>query len=289
MSKSVLVTGASSGIGKAIALHQARLGNVVFATMRNLDDGRALVDTAARESLSLSVLPLDVTNDASVASACAAAIETTGHLDILVNNAGISPIGSVEGSLEVAKHCFETNYFGMLRTISAVLPSMRARKSGIIVNVSSVTGVLANGGSGAYAASKHAVEAMSESLAIETIALGIRVIILQPGFIATRIFEKAQVGDPPSGPYEIPIRRMRLMYTDPQGIARPALEVAEALQAAIDDASPKLRCKAGSASVYIDTRRRIPDEVWVGTGQILDDAEWLTKTREMFVMHRSNS
>lgn len=284
MAKVVLVTGTSSGIGEAIALQQARAGNTVFATMRTPDTSGDGLRAAAATGLDIRVLQLDVTNDESVTNAIHEALAQTGRIDVLVNNAGISPIGCVEGSLEEAKHAFDTNYFGMLRTIAAVLPSMRQQGSGVIVNVSSVTGVLANAGSGSYAASKHAVEAMSESLAIETMSHGIRVIILQPGFIATRIFEKAQRGAPPSGPYETHVRRMRAMYTDPQNIAQPPSVVAEALQAALDDPEPKLRYKAGSAKIYIEGRRRLSDEQWIGTGRFLDDAEWFVETRKMFVV-----
>jgi NAD(P)-dependent dehydrogenase (short-subunit alcohol dehydrogenase family) len=271
-----LITGCSSGIGEALALHRARLGDTVFATMRNVEAGGALKKLADDEKLDLRLLKLDVTDDDSVSSAIKDALEQAGHIDVLVNNAGISTIQSVEGSLAAARETFEINYFGMLRTITAVLPSMRERHSGTIINVSSVTGVVANAGSGAYAASKHAVEAMSQSLALEVNCLGIRVIILQPGFIATPIFPKAQGGEPPSGPYAKHIRRGRLIYSDPGKRAMPASIVAEIVSDALTDPQPKLRYQAGSAKALIQGRLRTPDEEWLTLGLVDDanDEEW---------------
>lgn len=274
--KSVLITGSSSGIGKAIALHQAQLGNTVFATMRNTADGGELQQAAEQEGLDLRVLQLDLTDDQSVSGCISNALEQAGQIDVLINNAGISTIEAVEGSLEAARSVFEVNYFGMLRTIAAVLPSMRARRRGVIMNVSSVTGVAANGGSGAYAASKHAIEAMSESLAIETVEHGIRVIILQPGFIATPIFPKAHIPypEPPTGPYAKHLRRGLMVYSDPMNLAAPPRAVAEVVQEALVDPEPKLRYQAGSAKKFIDGRRAARDEDWVRLGLVEDDQEW---------------
>ncbi|PRQ09058.1 Cyclopentanol dehydrogenase [Enhygromyxa salina] len=267
----VFITGTSSGIGEALALHRARLGDTVFATMRNLDAGSTLEKIAAEENLDLRLLALDLTDDESVTRAVSDALDQTGHIDVLINNAGISTIQTVEGSLAAARETFEVNYFGMLKTITAVLPSMRERRSGTIINVSSVTGVVANAGSGAYAASKHAIEAMSESLALEVISLGIRVIILEPGFIATPIFPKAQGGEPPSGPYAKHIRRGRLIYSDPAKRAMPAVTVAEVVAGALTDPEPKLRYYAGSAKPLMHGRRRTSDEEWLSLGQVADD------------------
>ncbi|WP_181233201.1 SDR family oxidoreductase [Enhygromyxa salina] len=267
----MFITGTSSGIGEALALHRARLGDTVFATMRNLDAGSTLEKIAAEENLDLRLLALDLTDDESVTRAVSDALDQTGHIDVLINNAGISTIQTVEGSLAAARETFEVNYFGMLKTITAVLPSMRERRSGTIINVSSVTGVVANAGSGAYAASKHAIEAMSESLALEVISLGIRVIILEPGFIATPIFPKAQGGEPPSGPYAKHIRRGRLIYSDPAKRAMPAVTVAEVVAGALTDPEPKLRYYAGSAKPLMHGRRRTSDEEWLSLGQVADD------------------
>lgn len=271
----ILVTGASSGIGEAISLHRARLGDTVFATMRNTA-ASSLPKIAEEEELDIRLLTLDVTDDVSVTSAITEALAQTGHIDVLVNNAGISTIESVEGSLESARKLFDINYFGMLRTITAVLPSMRERHSGTIINVSSVAGFVANAGSGAYAASKHAVEAMSQSLALEVISLGIRVIILEPGFISTPIFPKAQRAEPPSGPYAKHIRRGRLVYSDPANRAAPVSVVAEVVSAALADPQPKMRYQAGSAKALIQGRLRTPDEEWLLLGAVPDEAddEW---------------
>jgi NAD(P)-dependent dehydrogenase (short-subunit alcohol dehydrogenase family) len=269
----ILITGARSGIGEAIALHQARAGDIVFATTRS-GPGVGLHQIAQQENLDIRHLQLDVTDDESVQAAITQALKQTGHIDVLVNNAGISTIESVEGSLEAAKQIFEVNYFGMLRTISAILPSMRERGSGTIINVSSVAGFVANAGSGAYAASKHAIEGMSQSLALEVIGLGIRVIILEPGYIATPIFQKAQRPEPPSGPYAKHIRRGRVVYSDPAKRAAPPSVVAEVVAAALADPEPQLRYYAGSAKPLITGRQRTSDEDWVKLGLIESDEDW---------------
>jgi NAD(P)-dependent dehydrogenase (short-subunit alcohol dehydrogenase family) len=278
-----LITGCSSGIGEALALHRARLGDTVFATMRNLEAGGNLKKIAEDEKIDLRLLQLDVTVDDSVTNAIKAALDQTGHIDVLVNNAGISTIQSVEGSLAAARETFEINYFGMLKTITAVLPSMRERRSGTIINVSSVSGTVSTAGSGAYAASKHAVEALSQALALEVISLGIRVIVLQPGFIATKIFGKALAGELPAGPYAKHIRRCRLVYSDPGKRAMPTSIVTDTVAAALDDPQPKLRYPSGSAKALIQGRLRTPDEEWLRLGLVEDDKddEWaamVTKT-----------
>ena len=146
----VFVTGSSTGIGEAIALHFARLGDTVYATMRTPDkSGETLRAAAEVEELDLTLLALDVNDDHSVARAIGAAMERSGRIDVLVNNAGLGNLASVEGvSMEDVKAVFETNVFGPLRTIQAVLPAMRERRSGTIVNITSISGRLVSGGHG---------------------------------------------------------------------------------------------------------------------------------------------
>ncbi len=159
--KVTLITGTSSGIGQATALHLARQGYVVFATMRNPErDAAPLTQAATREGLKLDVLPLDVT----MAEACAATvlhiIEKAGRLDILINNAGIGGGGPLEQVSEgQLRLIFETNFFGAMRLMRLVLPTMRQANTGAIVNVSSIMGRLARAGASAYAGSKFALEA----------------------------------------------------------------------------------------------------------------------------------
>ena len=187
-----LVTGTSTGIGLATALHLARHGHQVVATMRNLAKATPLQDTARAEKLPLIVRELDVTRPDSIDRAVAATLEREGPIDVLVNNAGIGGATPLELTPE-AEHraMFETNYWGAIRMIQAVLPSMRERRTGCIVNVTSIAGRVATPNQIAYSASKHALAAASEALAHEVAAFGIRVAIIEPGVVQTAIFENS--------------------------------------------------------------------------------------------------
>ena len=189
--KSVLVTGTSSGFGRLGAEHYARLGARVFATMRGLPRPEAdeLRDLAKRDSLDLHVLTLDVLSEEQVNKAVAEAMRINGGpLDVLVNNAGINIHGPVEvQDMEATHLSFDTNVYGYQRTIRAVLPAMRGRKSGLIVNVSSQVGRVVSPNGGIYSATKFAVESMSEQLAYELVPHGIDVAIIQPGGFPTGI------------------------------------------------------------------------------------------------------
>jgi NAD(P)-dependent dehydrogenase (short-subunit alcohol dehydrogenase family) len=196
--KAVLITGSSSGFGRLGALHLAREGATVVASMRNLDGGRRkeaqeLRDIAAAEKLKLSVVEIDVTDDALVTAGVAAAMKTTGGaLDALVNNAGIAVGGPIEISdIEAVRLMFETNVIGQQRTARAALPAMRARKQGLIVNVSSQLGRLIVPNYGFYSATKFAVEAMSEQLAYELAPHGVEVTVVQPGGYPTLIWRNS--------------------------------------------------------------------------------------------------
>lgn len=189
--KSFLVTGTSSGFGHLGALLYARAGARVFATMRNLPrpEGEALLKAARDEKLDLHVLPLDVLSEEQVNAAVAEAEKRNGGpLDVLVNNAAINIAGPVEvQDLEATRLTFDTNVFGIQRTIRAVLPGMRSRKSGLIFNVSSQQGRIIMPAGGLYSATKFAVEAQSEQLAYELAPHGVEVVIIQPGGFATAI------------------------------------------------------------------------------------------------------
>lgn len=191
-SKSVLITGCSSGFGRLGAEHYARLGAKVFATMRNLPRPEAadLQAVAERDGLDITVLELDVLSQESVDRAVAAALEATGGtLDVLVNNAGIGITGPVEvQDIEATQLAFDTNVYGPQRVWQAVLPAMRAAGSGQIFNVSSQLGRLIVPGAGHYSATKFALEAMSEQLAYELVPHGIDVTVIQPGGYPTKIW-----------------------------------------------------------------------------------------------------
>ena len=189
--KAILVTGTSSGFGRLGALLYARAGAKVFATMRNLPRPQAdeLREIDRTEKLDLTVLELDVTSDASVTRAIAEAERLSdGALDVLVNNAGVNLFGPVElQDMAAMQLSFDTNVFGPQRTARAALPAMRARKAGLIVNVSSQQGRFVMPGGGIYAPTKFALEAMSEQMAYELAPHGVEVAIIQPGGFPTGI------------------------------------------------------------------------------------------------------
>ena len=245
----VLITGCSSGFGFEAALVFARHGDRVFATMRDPAAGAELQRTAHDEGLRVDVLRLDVGDLPSITAAVATAT-ATAPLDVLVNNAGIELRSPIEDASEDdVRRQFDTNVFGPLRMIRAVLPGMRARRSGTIVNVSSIAGIVARPYGGLYAASKHALEAISEALHFEVQPFGVRVVLIEPGQYGTRLLDNAIVGDgfTEASPYwqraerfDEAIKKLR-----PGGVAGSAREVAELIHRAVHDPHPKLRYLAG--------------------------------------------
>src|SRR5215203_6519858 len=199
-SRAVLITGCSSGIGWATAKRLARRGWAVYATARNLEAIEPLRESGCR------LLPLDVTDEDSMRAAVAEVERIEGAVGVLVNNAGYSQSGAVEEvSMEKVRRQFETNVFGLTRMCQLVLPGMRARGGGRIVNVSSMGGRFTFPGGGYYHATKHAVEAISDALRFEVAGFGIHVAIIEPGLIRTRFGEAAvgsiQGGVTGDGPY----------------------------------------------------------------------------------------
>jgi NADP-dependent 3-hydroxy acid dehydrogenase YdfG len=184
----VLVTGASSGIGKATAVAFATRGHTVFASARRDD---ALASLAATTP-NLSAVGLDVTDEQSVADAWEKVQAQTGGngVDVLVNNAGYALTGPIELLSDAAvKRQFDTNVFGLLTLTRTVLPSMYERRSGVIINLSSMVGLTTFPGMGIYGATKYAVEAVSDALRQEVSGFGVKVVIIEPGFVATSIGE----------------------------------------------------------------------------------------------------
>src|SRR6266705_1924549 len=186
--KTVLITGATDGLGKAAALLLASRGYRVFAAGRSAEK-RANLDALAKEKhLPLETLEMDVCDDISVQRAVASIYQTSGNIDVLINNAGLVYAGAVEDlRLEDWRRQFETNFFGVIRVTQAVLPPMRERRKGRILMMSSVSGFVTAPTHGAYNASKHAIEALSNALRYELYAFGIHTILIQPGYIMTSI------------------------------------------------------------------------------------------------------
>jgi NAD(P)-dependent dehydrogenase (short-subunit alcohol dehydrogenase family) len=250
----VLITGCSSGFGLLTALRFARAGDHVVATMRTPEKApAALTDPIATEKLPITIGRLDVCDPKSVA----AAVEGAGRIDVLINNAGIELRSSVEDASDADVHRqFDTNVYGTLRVMRAVLPQMRARKRGTIVNLSSVAGIVARPFGGLYSATKHAIEAICEALHFEASPMGIRVILVQPGSYATRLIENAVDGDgfDASSPYwpahlrfEEALARLRAGT----GGMQDAQEVADLIYTAVNDPTPRLRYLAGRDAAMI--------------------------------------
>ena len=265
-----LITGTSTGIGKATALRLARQGHHVFASMRNPATGSSALEQAAdQEGLKLDVIQLDVNDPDSSEKAVREVLEQAGQLDVLINNAGIPGGGPIEESPEqVLREIFETNFFGAVRMTRLVLPTMRQARSGAIVNVTSIAGRLATAGGHAYAASKFALEAVSESLAQEVRPFNIRVVVIEPGIIQTPIFEKRGAPPDAESPYhEITLRNGRLFTKLLENPSQPEL-VAETIQRALETDQPKLRYLVGEdAKKWAAGRQAMTDEQWVDFGR----------------------
>ena len=269
--KTIIVTGTSTGIGFAAAVALARAGHDVIGTMRDPARSPELQARAAKETLSITTVALDVDSDASVSRGMAKIQEMRGRVDVLVNNAGIGQLGSVEEMpLDQFRQVMETNFFGALRCIQAVLPGMRTRKSGCIINVTSVAGKLASAGQSAYCASKFALEALSESLAAEMRPFNVRVAIVEPGVIQTPIFGKA--ADVSRAIYQGP-RRLNAILDAALEQPVPASVVGEQIRDIVADESWQLRYPSGPAAAGILAwRASMTDEDFVAIGALGDDA-----------------
>jgi len=261
--KSVLITGATDGLGKALALLLAERGYRVFAAGRS-PEKLAQLDSIAREkNLVLESIALDVCSDASVHSAVQTVLGKTGAIDVLVNNAGVNYTAAVEDlSMEDWRAQFETNVFGVLRVTRAVLPHMRERRSGRILMMSSLSGLVTPPTQGAYSSSKHALEGLSNALRMELYPFGIDVVLIQPGYIITGIQKTAAELSKPylekGGPYaplyakfftSVNDMRTKSKYT-PEDCARVMLH-------AIETPRPKARYGVTSLAPFVKWSKRL--------------------------------
>lgn len=262
---SVLVTGCSSGFGKLTALLFARHGHTVFATMRDVEKAGPMAEVAAEEGIDVRVLELDVTDTKSVDSAIAEAESTVdGALDVIVNNAGVELRGPLEEcSDEEVLVQFDTNVFGVLRVVRAAVPAMRAAGSGVIVNVSSIAGLVARPYAGAYSASKHALEAISETLHHELRPFGIRVAVVEPGQFETTLLANATIAArfDESSPYWESSQRFDTAVRKlvPDGRPAPAEVVAETIVAVAMDPNAGLRHLVGADAELVMSVRSSGD------------------------------
>lgn len=248
-SKTALVTGASSGIGAATAERLVTAGYKVYGTSRR---------GAGPDQRAFEMLPLDVTSDESVEAAVSAMMRLEGRIDLLVNNAGFSvaPAGAEESSMEQAWSIFDTNFFGMVRMTRAVVPHMRRRGSGRIVNIGSVLGFLPLPYGALYAATKHAIEGYSESLDHELRTWGIRVSVIEPAYTKTRFDANFLEPDSKLDEYrEVRAAMARQMKEHVEAGDKPGV-VADAVLRAALAAHPKLRYTAGGRASRLRLLRR---------------------------------
>lgn len=262
----ILITGANRGIGFATSLVLARAGHRVIAAMRDRSKGAELEMLAVQESLPISLAQLDIDSDASVRDGIAALNVAHGPIDVLVNNAGIVRRGTIEElPLAEFRAMMETNYFGMIRCIKAVLPGMRKRGAGCIVNVSSVSGRLASSPLGPYAASKFAVEALSEALAQEVHPFGIRVAVVQPGTTDTAMLRSLMID---RGTSEYPTERHLARYfTDALDSATDPIEVGKTILDIVTGTGDQFRFPIGDdARASLAERAAMSDEEWIRSG-----------------------
>jgi NAD(P)-dependent dehydrogenase (short-subunit alcohol dehydrogenase family) len=273
---SVLITGTSKGIGFEAALAFAGAGHQVFATMRNPAQAPGLAEAAAREKLPILISTMDVDSDQSVHDAIAAILKNHGPIDVLVNNAGVEAVGSVEEvPLSNFRSVMETNYFGALRCIQALLPSMRERRSGCIINISSVAGRICNPPLTAYCASKWALEALSEGLAGEMKTFNVRVALVEPGIIDTAMARRIE--DPETkSPYG-QSARFAVLFANSLKTPIPPSLVAEKILEVADSDTWQLRHPVGpDALPLIHWRTQMTDEEWVDLNAG-DDAAFFAK------------
>ena len=261
----VLITGCSSGFGKLSALHFARKGDTVFASMRNTAKAGELEQAKQAESLPIEIVQLDVTDDASVEGAVRQVIDAAGGIDVLVNNAGLGIHGPLEETDDdEMKEIFETNFFGAMRVMRAVVPKMREQKSGTIVNVSSLAGRVVAPYGGTYSASKYALEAASEALHYELHPFGIRVLLIEPGGFETEFDGNRRLARrfTEGSPYlELEQRFEQSLTRLPGGNERgDAQDVAEAIYNAVNTDQPKFRYLVGQDAELIGGLRRQMDD-----------------------------
>ena len=267
----MLITGCSSGIGRATAEHLSSGGHTVYATARRLESLDGLERSGCKK------LALDVTDESSMSAAVRSVGEAEGGIDALVNNAGYSQNGAVESiPLDSIRAQFETNVFGLIRMSQLVLPGMRERRSGRIVNIGSMGGRFTFPGGGIYHATKHAVEAISDAMRFESAGFGVQVVLLEPGLIktefgATSVDSIEAADDGVYGEFNEAVGAATAKgYEGPFGKLGGGPEaVAKVVEKALTAKRPRARYTVTpSARVFLTQRALLPDALWdrmVGT------------------------
>jgi len=278
--KTVLITGTSKGIGLETALFFGRAGYKVFATMRNPEKTSVFKQKIASESLDISIHKMDVDSDASVNNCIDSIFDNHETIDVLVNNAGIERHGSIEEMpINDFQDIMNTNYLGVLRCTKALLPQMRKNKEGCIINIASVAGKISNSPLGGYAASKHALEAISEALAQEVKPFNIRVAIVEPGIINTQMANDIAIDDASLYPHS---KRFAGLFSASLKTPTPPSLVADKILEISENNSWKLRHPVGpDAEPFIAWRASMTDEQWVDWNAV-NDEDWYNSVEKDF-------
>lgn len=253
--KVALVTGASSGIGREIANTLTEAGYDVFGSVRKLGTGEG--------QPAFTEIRMDVTDSASVSEAVSLVLERAGRIDALVNNAGFGLVGALEEtSIEEAKQLFDVNFFGVMRVIGAALPAMRLQKQGRIVNVSSLMGIVPAPYMGVYASTKHALECYTETLDHEVRSLGVRALLVQPGFTRTNFEKNGRYAAASIDAYAEQRRRVVELMRGQFASGADAKEVARVVLHALTDRVPRLRYRLPGGATMDRLRRYAPEKLF---------------------------
>ncbi|HDP79614.1 MAG TPA: SDR family oxidoreductase [Spirochaetes bacterium] len=255
--KVIVITGATRGIGKALAVELSSRGHIVYGT------GRTRVNPKA---VKFTPVVMDINDDASVKKGINSVLKNEGRIDILVNNAGISHCGPVEETPDsTARSVFETNYFGIVRTVQAVLPSMRREGRGTIVNIGSLAGRIGIPFQPHYSSSKFAVEGLSEALMHELRPLGIRVILVEPGDVGTTIWESSPKLNKKSSPYSPLLEKFYAVKQKEMGHeVDPPEKVAKEIADIVESSKNGFRFPVAKGSRFISIARKLlPDFIFL--------------------------
>ena len=265
MNKVALITGASSGIGFETSLTLARNEFRTFATMRNLSKSRKIREIAKKERLPLTVIPLDVNDNASIRTAIQNILAEARRIDVVINNAGYGLFGAVEDlSMDKIIDQFETNFFGAVRVIKSVLPIMRNQRSGTILNISSMVGRVAMPLNSVYVASKFALEGFSESIRHELSKFGINVILIEPGIVRTGFFDNLQKSknEAAKSPYSALLKRRlsRFKSVSESNSSSPS-QVAMTILKALQSKSSNFRYIVGEDAITVLEKRKVLSDI----------------------------
>lgn len=265
MNKVALITGASSGIGFETSLTLARNEFRTFATMRNLSKSRKIREIAKKERPPLTVIPLDVNDNASIRMAIQNILAEARRIDVVINNAGYGLFGAVEDlSMDKIIDQFETNFFGVVRVVKSVLPIMRNQRSGTLINISSMVGRVAMPLNSVYVASKFALEGFSESIRHELSKFGINVILIEPGIVRTGFFDNLQKSknEAAKSPYSALLKRRlsRFKLVSESNSSSPS-QVAKAVLKALQSKSSNFRYVVGEDAIMVLEKRKVLSDI----------------------------